>query len=81
MSAGENFKFIFREAKINDAILFFDECEGIFESRDRGGHNINLLLTEIGQLSLCAVIPCNREQVMTGDWGFLCLFCLYTVHM
>ena len=24
---GENLKFIFREAKINDAILFFDECE------------------------------------------------------
>lgn len=47
MSAGENFKFIFREAKINDAILFFDECEAIFESRESGGHQVNLLLTEI----------------------------------
>lgn len=47
MSAGENFKFIFREAKINDAILFFDECEAIFESREMGGHQVNLLLTEI----------------------------------
>ncbi len=47
MSAGDNFKFIFREAKINDAILFFDECEAIFESRDKGGHDVNLLLTEI----------------------------------
>ena len=51
MSAGENFKFIFREAKINDAILFFDECEGIFETREKGGHNINLLLTEIGRFN------------------------------
>ena len=48
MKADENFKFIFREAKINDAILFFDECEGIFESREAGGHHqVNLLLTEI----------------------------------
>ena len=47
MSAGENFKFIFREAKINDAILFFDECESIFESRELGGRQVNLLLTEI----------------------------------
>lgn len=47
MSADENFKFIFRESKINDAILFFDECEAIFESRDSGGHQVNLLLTEI----------------------------------
>ena len=47
MTAGENFKFIFREAKINDAILFFDECEAIFESREKGGHDVNTLLTEI----------------------------------
>ena len=46
-SAGENFRFIFREAKINDAILFFDECEAIFESREKGSHDVNMLLTEI----------------------------------
>ena len=34
MTAGENFKFIFREAKIDYAILFFDECEAIFETRE-----------------------------------------------
>ena len=44
---GKNFRFIFREAKINDAILFFDECEAIFESRKRGSHDVNMLLTEI----------------------------------
>ena len=47
MKADDNFKFIFREAKINDAILFFDECEGIFESRKKGDHSVTLLLTEI----------------------------------
>ena len=47
MKADDNFKFIFRESKINDAILFFDECEAIFESREKGAHQVNLLLTEI----------------------------------
>ncbi|KAI6657958.1 hypothetical protein LOD99_15675 [Oopsacas minuta] len=60
MSAGENFKFIFREAKINDAILFFDECEGIFESREKGGHNINLLLTEIERHDGLMIMATNR---------------------
>jgi hypothetical protein len=27
--------------------LFFDECEQIFLSRDKGGNEVNLLLTEI----------------------------------
>lgn len=31
--AGETIRFIFREAKIHDAIIFFDEAEGIFEDR------------------------------------------------
>ena len=47
MTADKNFKFIFCEAKINDAILFFDECESIFETREKGSHNVNLILTEI----------------------------------
>ena len=59
MTAGENFKFIFRESKINDAILFFDECEAIFESRELGGHSVNLLLTEIERYvhvrTVCAI--------------------------
>ena len=52
MSAGENFKFVFREAKIHDAILFFDECESIFETREKGSHDVNTLLTEIERYKL-----------------------------
>ena len=58
MTAGENFKFIFRESKINDAILFFDECEAIFESRELGGHSVNLLLTEIERCVCVCVCVC-----------------------
>ena len=52
MSAGENFKFVFREAKIHDAILFFDECESIFETREKGTYDVSTLLTEIERYEL-----------------------------
>ena len=72
MSAGENFKFIFREAKINDAILFFDECEAIFETREKGSHDVNMLLTEIeryeGGRRVNASCPCNLF-LTTGMMG------------
>jgi hypothetical protein len=35
---------IFREAKIQDAIIFFDECETLFMSRDKGAHHVNTFL-------------------------------------
>eukprot|EP00026_Physarum_polycephalum_P001373 Phypoly_transcript_01374.p1 GENE.Phypoly_transcript_01374~~Phypoly_transcript_01374.p1 ORF type:complete len:556 (+),score=115.18 Phypoly_transcript_01374:1030-2697(+) len=62
MSAGENFKFIFREAKINDAILFFDECESIFETREKGGHDVNMLLTELERHDGLIILATNRPH-------------------
>lgn len=44
---GDLLKFIFREAKINDALLFFDECESFFESRKRQNSDVTALLTEL----------------------------------
>ena len=44
----ELLKFLFREAKIHNAILFFDECEVLFESRkSRSNPTLGLLLTEV----------------------------------
>ena len=45
--AGAIIKLIFREAKIHNAIIFFDECESIFKSRDKGSPQINMILTEL----------------------------------
>ncbi|KAJ6241738.1 atpase [Anaeramoeba flamelloides] len=58
--AGENMKYIFREAKINQAILFFDECESIFESRSHGGYQVNILLTEIEKFDGIIILATNR---------------------
>ena len=46
-TSGPIIKFLFREARINGALLFFDECESLFMSRTKGGQSINMLLTEL----------------------------------
>ncbi|RME80202.1 MAG: AAA family ATPase, partial [Planctomycetota bacterium] len=59
----EVLKVIFREATINDAIVFFDECEGIFEHRE---HNpgLSLLLTELERYEGIIIMATNRPQVI-----------------
>jgi len=58
--ADEVIKFIFREAKLTDSILFFDECEQIFLSREKGGREVNLLLTEIERHDGLIIMATNR---------------------
>ena len=44
----ELLRFLFREAKIHNAVIFFDECEPLFESRDnRPNPSLALMLTEV----------------------------------
>ena len=41
-------QFLFREAKIHNALIFFDECEALFESREnRSNTSLALMLTEV----------------------------------
>lgn len=60
-SAGKIIQFLFREAKINKAVLFFDECEALFMTRDRGNTQINQLLTEIERSSELVILATNRQ--------------------
>jgi SpoVK/Ycf46/Vps4 family AAA+-type ATPase len=59
MSSDESLKLLLREAKIHDAVIFFDECEGIFEDR---GYNsgISLLLTELERHDGLVIMATNR---------------------
>ena len=43
--AGAILKLVFREAKIHDAILFFDECESIFMDRTKGNMQVSTVPT------------------------------------
>jgi len=51
---------LFREARLQDAILFFDECEALFASRRRHGNTLmTLLLTELERFEGVAVLATN----------------------
>ena len=55
-----------REAKIHDALLFFDECEAIFEDREKHGSNhVNMLLTEVEKHEGIIIMATNRYAALT----------------
>jgi SpoVK/Ycf46/Vps4 family AAA+-type ATPase len=55
-------KMLFREASINNALLFFDECESLFMKRDglRGGTSVNMILSEIERFDGLCIMATNR---------------------
>ena len=54
-------KGLFREANMNNAVIFFDECEVVFRSRNLGGDRIlNSLLTEIEKHEGIVFLATNR---------------------
>ena len=58
-SADEILKLLFREAELNDAVLFFDECDGIFQDRDANA-GISLLLSELERYPGLVIMATNR---------------------
>ena len=61
-SAGAILKLVFREAKIHDAILFFDECESIFMDRTKGNLQVNTVLTELERHEGLCILATNRPM-------------------
>ena len=54
---------LFREARLQDAVLFFDECEALFTSRERGGGPLmSLLLTELERFEGVAILATNLPE-------------------
>jgi hypothetical protein len=54
---------LFREAHMSNAVLFFDECEAVFRSRDKGGDRLlNALLTEIERHEGIVFLATNRPH-------------------
>ena len=43
---------LFREAEMSDAVLFFDECEALFRTRDHGGAD-RLLRAMLQEIEKC----------------------------
>jgi len=63
-TAGEFFPGLFREGRLRDAILFFDECESIFASRQSGNQLMTLLLTEMERFEGIAIMATNLPAML-----------------
>mmetsp|Transcript_4026 Transcript_4026/g.7416 ORF Transcript_4026/g.7416 Transcript_4026/m.7416 type:complete len:188 (-) Transcript_4026:993-1556(-) len=63
-SSGAILKFLFREARINRAVLFFDEreSESLFLDREKGGSSVNMLLTELERFDGLRILATNRAH-------------------
>jgi SpoVK/Ycf46/Vps4 family AAA+-type ATPase len=55
---------LFREARLQDALLFFDECELLFGDRTFGNSLMTMLLTELERFEGVAVLATNLPQVL-----------------
>ena len=67
IESGETERFLpalFREARLQDAVLFFDECELIFGNRLYGNGLMTLLLTEIERFEGVAILATNLPQIL-----------------
>ena len=53
---------LFREARIQNAILFFDECEVLFASRHHGNMLMSLLLSELERFEGVAIMATNLPE-------------------
>lgn len=61
--APEMMRFIFREAKLHDAIIFFDECESLFETRE-ANPLVTSVLAEFERYDGIIVMATNKAQIM-----------------
>ena len=55
---------LFREARVQDALLFFDECEVLFGDRRHGNLLMTLLLTELERFEGVAVLATNLPDLL-----------------
>eukprot|EP00667_Euglena_gracilis_P001253 EG_transcript_1254 len=60
---GDLLKLIFREAQLYDALIFFDECEGFFESRTKNPL-VTAMLAELERYTGLIVLATNKPSVM-----------------
>ncbi len=55
---------LFREARLHNAVLFFDECESIFADRRHGNPLMTILLTEIERFEGIAILATNLPETL-----------------
>jgi broad-specificity NMP kinase len=61
-----NLDAAFREARLLDAVLFFDECEQVFAARQFGNSHIPALLTRLETFDGVAILATNMPNWLDG---------------
>eukprot|EP01061_Rhynchopus_euleeides_P035907 TRINITY_DN6050_c0_g1_i1.p1 TRINITY_DN6050_c0_g1~~TRINITY_DN6050_c0_g1_i1.p1 ORF type:complete len:786 (+),score=359.07 TRINITY_DN6050_c0_g1_i1:263-2359(+) len=59
----ELLKYVFREAKLNDAVVFFDECDSFFETRE-ANPILPALLQELEKYNGIMILATNKAYAM-----------------
>ena len=60
----DNLSDLFREARLQDAVVFFDECEGLFAHRATGNPQVSLILSAIEHYDGVVVLSTNLPQLL-----------------
>ncbi len=60
----DNLDELFREARLQDAVVFFDECEGVLGSRTHGNAQVSLILSAIEHYDGIIVLSTNLPQLL-----------------
>lgn len=64
MEGGRFLPTLFREARMQNAVLFFDECEMLLASRRHGNALMTILLTEIERFEGVAIMATNLPDAL-----------------
>jgi SpoVK/Ycf46/Vps4 family AAA+-type ATPase len=62
----DNLADLFREARLQNAIVFFDECEGILSHRQLGNPQLSLILSAIEHYDGVIILSTNQPEVLDG---------------
>ena len=60
----DNLADLFREARLQDAIVFFDECEGVLSHRSSGNSQLSLILSAIEHYDGIIILSTNVPQFL-----------------
>ncbi|MCA9516941.1 MAG: ATP-binding protein, partial [Myxococcales bacterium] len=62
----QNLENLLREARLQNAVLFFDECEGLFAAQNRmgGGGQLSALLQALEQFEGVVILATNLPQLL-----------------
>lgn len=59
-----NLDNLLREARLQDAVLFFDECEALFATHQRGTGHLSALLAALEQFEGVVILATNAPQAL-----------------